>query len=273
MAKRRPRRAIISSSDEEDEDHRLHPSPPPPPPPPQRQHNRLQDEEMDDLFMDDIDTEFQTVTLNSAHPTPGSNGSVTATATSTSTTATATSTTATFTQGNRQFEPIPLDISDEDPEEITIGDSTDNSFPEIGSGNSGYFEVSESPVHGVLERLGLRLRREWLDSCFQGLQVSVQGFQRLDDSAKAKLCFQQFLLSDMNFCGAGVLPPNVHTLHLVDLKGPFVLQVKTRTCFTGISLFCKFCTAFVYAQANEWLYCLNYIVLNRGFKSGIECLN
>ncbi|TMW91304.1 hypothetical protein EJD97_014509, partial [Solanum chilense] len=39
------------------------------------------------------------------------------------------------------------------------------------------------------------------------------------------LCFEQFLYSDMNSCGAGMLPRDVHKLHLVDLKGPFVLQV------------------------------------------------
>lgn len=231
MPKRRHRRAVVSSSDDEGDDSYQPPSPPPPLPPPQ--HNGLQDEEMDGLVMEDIETEFQTVTLNSVNPTPGSSSS-----------ATAASTTATHTQGNRQFEPIPLDISDEEPEEATVGDSTADSFPEFVNGNNGYFEVSESPVHGVLEKLGLRLRREWLDSCLQGLQASVQGFQRLDDAAKAKLCFQQFLLSDMNYCGAGVLPPNVHTLHLVDLKGPFVLQVKTRTCFSSIFLCCKFYTVF-----------------------------
>ncbi|KAK3003407.1 hypothetical protein RJ639_020023 [Escallonia herrerae] len=44
-------------------------------------------------------------------------------------------------------------------------------------------------------------------------------------TAKAKLCFEQFLCSDMNCVGAGVLPENVHDMHLVDLAGPFVLQV------------------------------------------------
>ncbi|EYU23066.1 hypothetical protein MIMGU_mgv1a004176mg [Erythranthe guttata] len=85
--------------------------------------------------------------------------------------------------------------------------------------------ASESPVNGVLESLGLRLKREWLDSCLRGLQSSVSGFQGMDASAKARLCFEQFLCSDMNYCGAGVLPPNVQALNLVDLKGPFVLQV------------------------------------------------
>ncbi|MCD9639691.1 hypothetical protein HAX54_024397 [Datura stramonium] len=85
--------------------------------------------------------------------------------------------------------------------------------------------AADCGIGRVLEGLGLRLRREWLESCIGGLEGSVGGFTGLDDTAKAKLCFEQFLYSDMNFCGAGMLPRDVHKLHLVDLKGPFVLQV------------------------------------------------
>lgn len=85
--------------------------------------------------------------------------------------------------------------------------------------------AADSPIGSLLLNLGLSLKREWINSCLQGLESSVSGFSQLDDSAKAKLCFQQFLFSDMNHSGAGVLPENVHSLHLVDLKGPFVLQV------------------------------------------------
>ncbi|XP_042014581.1 recQ-mediated genome instability protein 1-like isoform X2 [Salvia splendens] len=199
------RRLLVVSSDDEDDDD--NPCPPLPTPPPPQQH--WLDE--DDLIAEDIESDFQTVTLNSANPTPGSNNSFTAPPT------------ATHTQGNHRFEPIPLDISDEDREDVSTGD---NAFPEATNGNHGHFQVSESPaVDGVLKRLGLSVRGEWLDSCLQGLQASTPGFQRMDDSSKAKLCFKQLFWSDMNFCGAGVLPPNVHTLHLVDLKGPFVLQV------------------------------------------------
>ncbi|XVF49576.1 hypothetical protein PTKIN_Ptkin04bG0023500 [Pterospermum kingtungense] len=86
-------------------------------------------------------------------------------------------------------------------------------------------ESSGSPIGDFLLRMGLKLRREWLDSCVQGLESSVPRFSTLDVSAEAKLCFQQFLFSDMNYSGGGVLPQNVHSMHLVDLKGPFVLQV------------------------------------------------
>ncbi|MBA0577414.1 hypothetical protein Golob_024766 [Gossypium lobatum] len=86
-------------------------------------------------------------------------------------------------------------------------------------------ESSGSPIGDFLLRMGLKLRREWLDSCVQGLESSVPRFSTLDASAKAKLCFQQFLFSDMNYSGGGILPSNVDSMHLVDLKGPFVLQV------------------------------------------------
>ncbi|XP_022730062.1 recQ-mediated genome instability protein 1 [Durio zibethinus] len=86
-------------------------------------------------------------------------------------------------------------------------------------------ESSGSPIGDFLLRIGLKLRREWLDSCVQGLESSVPRFSTLDVSEKAKLCFQQFLISDMNYSGGGVLPENVDSMHLVDLKGPFVLQV------------------------------------------------
>ncbi|KAH7578552.1 hypothetical protein JRO89_XS01G0397700 [Xanthoceras sorbifolium] len=82
-----------------------------------------------------------------------------------------------------------------------------------------------SPIGESLLRLGLSLKRDWLDSCVQGLEHSVSGFSHLDVLAKAKHCFQQSLFSDMNYSGAGVLPENVNSMHLVELKGPFVLQV------------------------------------------------
>lgn len=196
---------VVCSSDEEED------YPPPPPQPPQLLE---EDEDLDDLISDGIETDFETVTLNSANPTPiNSNCPTTTTSTNT----------RRF--NSRHVEPIPLDISDDDQENVNVNDRTNNSSFGDANGNNSNFEVSQSPIHAVLERLGLRVRREWLDSCLQGLQLSVQGFQRMDDSAKAKLCFAQFLWSDMNYCGAGVLPPNVHTLHMVDLKGPFVLQV------------------------------------------------
>ncbi|KAL0318899.1 UNVERIFIED_CONTAM: RecQ-mediatedinstability protein 1 [Sesamum angustifolium] len=190
MSRRRLR--VVCSSDEES----------PPPPPPQQQ-------QQEDIIIDDIDIDFQTVTLNSSNPTPNSNNSTTTNAER---------------NASRPSEPIPLEISDDEEENINSNDTNNSNFASV-NGDTSYFEVSTSPVNGVLERLGLRVKREWLDSCLHGLQLSVAGFQGLDDSAKAKLCLGQFLFSDMNYCGAGVLPPNVHTLHLVDLKGPFVLQV------------------------------------------------
>ncbi|KAL6559609.1 recQ-mediated genome instability protein 1 [Orobanche gracilis] len=197
MSRRRIR--VVCSSDEEDEE----PQPPPRPPPLPQQE---QYEEYD-VVIDDMETDFQTVTLNSSNPTPSSNYSTTNRCRS------------------RIDQPIPLDISDDDEENVIMSEATDGSNFDIASGNNNCIEVSESPVNGVLERLGLRLKKEWLESCLHWIQSSVAGSQRMDDSAKAKLCFEQFLRSDMNYCGAGVLPRDVHTLNLVDLKGPFVLQV------------------------------------------------
>lgn len=82
----------------------------------------------------------------------------------------------------------------------------------------------EFPVSEYLGRMGVVLRREWLSACLNRLG-SVHGFTDLDVGTKAKLCFKQFLLSDMNYSGGGVLPANVDSLHLIDLSGPLVLQV------------------------------------------------
>ncbi|RVW52536.1 RecQ-mediated genome instability protein 1 [Vitis vinifera] len=91
-------------------------------------------------------------------------------------------------------EPLPVDISDDDFVDVSENFSTPSPPPAQTSGQS--FQSS-----------------------------SVPGFASLDVAGKAKLCFEQFLCSDMNYSGAGVLPQNVDSMHLVDLAGPFVLQV------------------------------------------------
>uniref|UniRef100_A0A0V0IM89 RecQ-mediated genome instability protein 1 n=2 Tax=Solanum chacoense TaxID=4108 RepID=A0A0V0IM89_SOLCH len=113
-------------------------------------------------------------------------------------------------------------------ESVTLNSPIQNPTPnhEPNVDVSEVIRAADCGIGRVLEGLGLRLRREWLESCVRGLEGSVVGgFSGLDDTTKAKLCFEQFLYSDMNFCGAGMLPRDVHKLHLVDLKGPFVLQV------------------------------------------------
>lgn len=192
MSRRRLR--VVCSSDEEEE---------PPPPPPQEQPL----EYPGDDFIDDIEVELQTVTLNSSNPSPNSNMSTTST-------------------HYPPSEPIPLDVSDDEPNTTNYVNNNGNFNSNFSTSSNNYFAVSDSPVNGFLQGLGLRLKGEWLDSCLGALEASVPGFLRFVDTVKAKLCFEQFLYSDMNYCGAGVLPPDVHTLHLVDLKGPFVLQVK-----------------------------------------------
>ncbi|XP_055802101.1 recQ-mediated genome instability protein 1 isoform X2 [Solanum dulcamara] len=118
-------------------------------------------------------------------------------------------------ESSTNFQSVTLNSPNQNP--------TPNREPNIDV--SEVVLASYCGIGRVLEGLGLRLRREWLESCVGGLEGSVRGFSGLDDSTKAKLCFEQFLYSDMNFCGEGMLPRDVHKLHLVDLKGPFVLQV------------------------------------------------
>lgn len=160
---------MVSSSDEEEEGQ----TPPPPPPPVQQHQHPNQLEDIEDLIIGDMDTDFQTVTLNSSNPTPNSRNSATSA--------------HTFGHERRAPEPIPIDISDEGEENAINNESADNSNFDNANGGTSYFEVLDSPVHEVLEGLGLRLRREWLESCLRGLQSSITGFQGMDDSAKAKL--------------------------------------------------------------------------------------
>lgn len=106
--------------------------------------------------------------------------------------------------------------------------------PPVNSTGQGSESRSGCPVGDSLIRLGLSLKTEWLDACLNALQSSVPGFASLDVAAKAKLCFERFLASDMNLCGNGVLPPNVDSMHLVDLPGPYVLQVRSESRFESI---------------------------------------
>ncbi|KAL3513884.1 hypothetical protein ACH5RR_026601 [Cinchona calisaya] len=147
-----------------------------------------EEEEEDQIINDDVEIQLQTVNLSSSN----SNAN------------------ATSFNPTRITQPIPFNISDDDMDDVIIDDVPN---PNYGG------------IDGILRRMGLNLKREWLDGCVGALESSVPGFSGSDDLAKAKLCFQQFLDADMNYCGAGVLPRNVDSLHLVDLKGPFVLQV------------------------------------------------
>ncbi|KAK9926596.1 hypothetical protein M0R45_023816 [Rubus argutus] len=122
----------------------------------------------------------------------------------------------------------PLPISSSSDEFIDVSDNLSPPSPQPVTEPDYRPPPASSggcPISEFLQGLGLRLKREWLDACVQGLQQSVPGFRNLDVAAKAKLCFEQFLVSDMNLSGGGVLPQNVASLHLVDLPGPYVLQV------------------------------------------------
>lgn len=130
------------------------------------------------------------------------------------------------------FQPVPFNISDDEMDgNGSVGGagagnvSSEPNRSSVTRNSTSNHPCADGPISSILQGMGLRLRREWLESCIQGLERSLQGFSGLNDSTKAKLCFGQFLLADMNFCGAGCLPENVHSLNMVDLKGPFVLQV------------------------------------------------
>ncbi|XP_010484096.1 PREDICTED: recQ-mediated genome instability protein 1-like [Camelina sativa] len=112
--------------------------------------------------------------------------------------------------------PTPPDSSIPTPYPVDLSE-TESDFV---SGNN-----YESPISEILSRLGIKLKREWWVSCLSGLEISIPQFSRLDVAAKAKHCFEQFMFSDMNICGGGVLPRNVASMNLIELPGPFVLQV------------------------------------------------
>ncbi|MED6216628.1 recQ-mediated genome instability protein 1, variant 2 [Stylosanthes scabra] len=126
------------------------------------------------------------------------------------------------------FSSLPLQISDEDDDDdddAAFIDVPDHLSPPPPPPPPPQPRVSSCPVGDSLRRLGLGLKSEWVNACLGELEGSVRGFAGFDVTAKAKLCFEQFLFADMNSCGSGVLPPNVHSMHLVNLSGPFVLQV------------------------------------------------
>ncbi|KAM6559165.1 hypothetical protein CsatA_028404 [Cannabis sativa] len=125
-----------------------------------------------------------------------------------------------------------VEVSDDDEEFIDVSDNLSPPSPPSPpppAPHSDHHMPHPStfgcPVGDFLQGLGLRLKREWLDACVQGLERSVPGFEGLNVDVKAKLCFERFLVSDMNQFGGGLLPENVHSLHLVDLPGRYVLQV------------------------------------------------
>ncbi|XP_052181793.1 recQ-mediated genome instability protein 1 [Diospyros lotus] len=220
MTRRRLRLRYSSSSEEDEADQRRRPQPE------QRQQPLELDDHDEEIEEDDIEVElqdstlnFRTITLNPPNPNPNPNTNPSAL--------------------------VQLEVSDDDDVFIDVPENLsppspnpppppppvaeeDRSFqasftPRTSSSNSS--QASDCPISVYIGRLGLRLRREWLDSCIRGLESLVPGFGSLDVAGKAKLCFGQFLCSDMNFSGAGSLPENVHSMHLIDLAGPFVLQV------------------------------------------------
>ncbi|CAI8619348.1 unnamed protein product [Vicia faba] len=122
-------------------------------------------------------------------------------------------------QSSPNFPPEPVEISDDDFIDVP-NDPIPPTPPPVPEP-----PASDCPVNDFLRRLGFCLKRDSLADCLRELGGSVNGFQGFDVARKAKLCFEQFLFSDLNFCGSGVLPPNVESMHLDVLPGPYVLQV------------------------------------------------
>ncbi|XP_058226437.1 recQ-mediated genome instability protein 1 isoform X2 [Rhododendron vialii] len=196
----------------------------------QEEHMRHEQEEDDiEVELEESTLNLETVTLNTPNPNPNPNPYPNPSL----------PVQLEISDDDEEFIDVQLEISDDDEEFIDVTENlsppppppvTDQSFhssfaSSFCSNSNNFAEDSDFPISGFLARLGLRLRREWLDSCVRGLESSVQGFGSLDLAGKAKLCFEQFLRSDMNFSGAGILPENVHDMDLVDLPGPYVLQV------------------------------------------------
>lgn len=201
MPRRRLRVVVASSSGEEDEVSRTTP-----PASAALPLEEVRDMEEDDQTISTLN--LQSVTLNSSNsisnPTPRNPNIV---------------------------QPVPFNISDDDDDGSDAAAANTSGTTNVLTGNNSTptnYPCSNDPISNILQSMGLRLRREWMESCIGGLERLVPGFSGFDGSMKAKLCFEQFLQADMNFCGAGFLPENVHSLHLVDLKGPFILQVKMK---------------------------------------------
>ncbi|KAK1319148.1 hypothetical protein QJS10_CPB04g00192 [Acorus calamus] len=131
---------------------------------------------------------------------------------------------------------IPLEISSSDSDVVEdFVDVSDNLSPPSSSPPPPpppppppTVRSDDDPVRPIddhLRRFGVGARREWLDACVAGLAAGGAGFEGMDVSGKARMCFEQFLVSDVNFSGGGVLPANVEGMHMAEMEGPFVLQV------------------------------------------------
>ncbi|CAA6659974.1 unnamed protein product [Spirodela intermedia] len=128
----------------------------------------------------------------------------------------------------------PLEISDDDGEDfVDVPDAfsppSPPPLPEPSwagiQGNHG--GEQQWPVDSLLRTLGLWLQREWLESCLACLSSTHLSFEFLDNAGKAELCFEQFLFSDMNFSGGGVLPENLSGMHGLYWKGPTLMKLST----------------------------------------------
>ncbi|KAF1001750.1 hypothetical protein AG4045_009867 [Apium graveolens] len=150
---RRRHLRMVSSSSDEDEN-----LPPPQPPPPHHQDDESDTNNIS-IELQTSTINFESVNLSSTNPNPN------------------------------LPQPITVDVSDDD-EFIDVSDNLSPPSPPAQN-DSTPVEVFDCAISVFLGGLGLRVKREWLDSCIRALESAVSGFSRLDDVAKGKLCLEQ----------------------------------------------------------------------------------
>ncbi|KAJ3675806.1 hypothetical protein LUZ60_004848 [Juncus effusus] len=126
----------------------------------------------------------------------------------------------------------PLTISDDNDEDdfVDVADNLSTPSPPNPNPNPNPSENSDidlriSTIDEFLRRLGMRIRPEFLEFCYEKICGVNNGFEAMSVDLKARKCFEQLLFADLNQIGAGILPQNVGLLHKSELEGPFVLQV------------------------------------------------
>ncbi|ERN06301.1 recQ-mediated genome instability protein 1 [Amborella trichopoda] len=239
MARRRRLRLQVSSDEEEEEEEEEAvdgietPIRSNPQPPPQAQSSafEISDDEYMDVeqslsapsppLQDDLNQNFTGIQLNSGDY-PGQNQNFIGTHFDS----------GDFSGQNQNFIGTHFDSRDFSGQNQNFTAVESNSVPFSGQNRDtgihsspGEFSGRSGSVDVVFRGMGLQLKREWLESCFEGLMASQIGFSQKSSLEQAELYFAQFLVADMNDVGNGVLPSNVNAMHGTEIAGPFILQV------------------------------------------------
>ncbi|KAL9239374.1 hypothetical protein vseg_013705 [Gypsophila vaccaria] len=207
-----------SSSDDDDHHRRSSNHQSPAQQPPHHDTSTLFDDAIFDHLDDDIEIPSENLIPNLS--------TVTLNSTPTATTATATATAVAIEISDDDFADVAENLSTPSPPPPPPHSAPATSAPPTSApAEEAVGAAAGGAVSDLLRRMGVSVKREWLGACELGFRESVSGYGNLEAETKAKMCFGQVLYSDMNLVGGGVLPENVCGLHLVDLPGPFVLQV------------------------------------------------